>query len=80
MSIKVEDGVMTVECDWPGCGAREVVKWRYDKGWSSYMRGEPDDNWWPGLPDSGMLCLHHQEAFDAMGDGDTERLLLLTEL
>jgi hypothetical protein len=84
MGIEVtKDGKMINTCDWPDCGCREVVKWRYDKSWGSFGgNGWSEDDWQNilGLPTSGMLCMHHNEAWDAGQEGDWDRLMLLASI
>jgi hypothetical protein len=80
VGIEVKDGKMINTCDWPDCGCQEEVEWRYDKGWASYMGFDNDLREIYGLPDEGMLCLHHQDAMDAYETGDWERLKLLTSI
>src|SRR5215813_2813693 len=81
MGIEVtKDGKMINTCDWPGCGCREVVKWLYDKGWMSFMGADEEMREIIGLPDWGMLCLHHQDALEAYEDGEEERFLLLASI
>jgi hypothetical protein len=75
-----EGGKMVNTCDWPDCGCRETVEWRYDKGWGSFAGYESEEKRPPGLPSAGMLCIHHQEALEAWDDGDMERFLLLASI
>ena len=84
MGIEVtEDGKMINTCDWPDCGCREEVEWRFDKGWNCFT-GDEELGEAIGLPNQEevyvMLCIHHQEAIEAFEDGDMERFRLLASL
>jgi len=81
-----EDNTWTIECDWPGCGAKDTFKSNsLPKDYGGYLRywdgPHPDDDpWCPELPGDGVLCQHHAECREAMHAEDVERFMRLIEL
>jgi hypothetical protein len=74
------------ECSWPGCGCKtDGNEFWMDAGWASFGAGAgewSEDDWQSilGLSTSGMLCIHHNEAWEAGEEGDWDRLILLSSL